>query len=78
MFLRGSNLRLNANAVFANHVCCPVDVSCKMANDRLRALEDVEKEIAVVLQCAGFRLKSLSDILLKLQLVSCRTSFPRV
>ncbi|KPP76961.1 Med11 protein-like [Scleropages formosus] len=24
-----------------------------MANDRLRALEDVEKEIAVILQCAG-------------------------
>lgn len=24
-----------------------------MANDRLRALEDVEKEIAMVLQCAG-------------------------
>ncbi|KAG7484118.1 hypothetical protein MATL_G00045610 [Megalops atlanticus] len=24
-----------------------------MANDRLRALEDVEREIAVVLQCAG-------------------------
>ncbi|KAG7464710.1 hypothetical protein MATL_G00168500 [Megalops atlanticus] len=25
----------------------------EMANDRLRALEDVEKEIAVILQCAG-------------------------
>lgn len=24
-----------------------------MANERLRALEDVEKEIAMILQCAG-------------------------
>ncbi len=26
---------------------------CVMANERLRALEDVEKEIAMILQCAG-------------------------
>lgn len=31
-----------------------VAVSCLvMANERLRALEDVEKEIAMILQCAG-------------------------
>lgn len=59
---------LDALACFANHVFSPVDAtieSCNMANDRLRALEDVEKEIAVVLQCAGFCLKYFSDSLLK-------------
>lgn len=48
-------------ACVANRVCSPADASLEssiMANDRLRALEDVEKEIAVVLQCAGFCLNS--------------------
>ncbi|KAI4887805.1 hypothetical protein NFI96_023448 [Prochilodus magdalenae] len=55
----------------------------KMANDRLRALEDVEKEIAVVLQCAGTIILELSKekhnaSLLDRQLNQFQTSINRV
>lgn len=37
-----------------------------MANDRLRALEDVEKEIALVLQSAGLYSRALISIIVLL------------
>ncbi|KAJ8387886.1 hypothetical protein AAFF_G00149210 [Aldrovandia affinis] len=54
-----------------------------MANDRLRLLEDVEKEIAVVLQCAGTVVLELSKekhnaSLLDRQLSQFTTSINRV
>ncbi|KAK3550423.1 hypothetical protein QTP86_025157 [Hemibagrus guttatus] len=54
-----------------------------MANDRLRALEDVEKEIAVVLQCAGTIVLELSKekhnaSLLDRQLNQFQTSINRI
>lgn len=54
-----------------------------MANERLRALEEVEKEIAVVLQCAGTIVLELSKdkhnaSLLDRQLVQFQTSVNRV
>ncbi|KAM4565374.1 mediator of RNA polymerase II transcription subunit 11 [Fundulus heteroclitus] len=54
-----------------------------MANERLRLLEEVEKEIAVVLQCAGNIVLELSKdkhnaSLLDRQLVQFQTSINRV
>ncbi|XP_061524878.1 mediator of RNA polymerase II transcription subunit 11 [Phycodurus eques] len=54
-----------------------------MANERLRALEEVEKEIAMVLQCAGNILMELSKdkhnaSLLDRQLVQFQSSVNRV
>lgn len=61
-----------------------VAVSCLlMANERLRALEDVEKEIAMILQCAGNIVLELSKdkhnaSLLDRQLVQFQSSVNRV
>ncbi|XP_049424880.1 mediator of RNA polymerase II transcription subunit 11 [Epinephelus fuscoguttatus] len=54
-----------------------------MANERLRALEDVEKEIAMILQCAGNIVLELSKdkhnaSLLDRQLVQFQSSVNRV
>ncbi|KAL4006261.1 retinol dehydrogenase 14 [Sarotherodon galilaeus] len=54
-----------------------------MANDRLRALEDVEKEIAMVLQCAGNIVLELSKdkhnaSFLDRQLIQFQNSVSRV
>ncbi|TWW63678.1 Mediator of RNA polymerase II transcription subunit 11, partial [Takifugu flavidus] len=59
---------------------CPSEL---MANERLRALEEVEKEIAMVLQCAGNIVLELSKdkhnaSLLDRQLVQFQSSVNRV
>ncbi|KAF4108196.1 hypothetical protein G5714_010955 [Onychostoma macrolepis] len=64
-------------------LCVNIDVVFGMANDRLRALEDVEKEIALVLQSAGTIVLELSKekanaSLLDRQLNQFQTSINRV
>lgn len=46
-----------------------------MANERLRALEDVEKEIAMILQCAGKDITHLMCVTLELCILNMRDLF---